>query len=164
MKPGKIIVLAALIGAASPANANDEDHFIDTMEEGLKVQMLLYKRVSPEVAEQIKPVSFNDEDRKVLACVFSRAQEEDIGELIDLAEERNEELNALILGDTTISLATLEQRPDVMALMQAQADIGTDEDRKTMEAINTECGAMQMMMAKMNQSGVMEAMRSINTD
>ena len=164
MNSTKTIVLSLILFCVSSANAITEEDFVAGMEEGIRAQMLLYKRISPEVAAKIKPVSFTAEEKKVFSCVVSKAEDAGVMALVDEAAERTAKLNALIVEDTTISLATLEQRPDVMALMSAEAGIGTKAEKEAIETINVECGTIQLMMVKMQASGVAAALRPVNTD
>jgi len=152
--------------AKSPASAlgigNKEKQYIEAMEVGFESQMKLYSRVSPEAAGLIKPVTFDEEDRDIIRCVIRGLKDEGMEKYLDMGIDANKNLNRLIEENPDLSMKTIESHPEAMKLLQGgevMDSMDAVESEKSM-AINKRCGTMSMMMDKMNESGIMEAMQS----
>ena len=157
MKRASTSLMLLFLVLMADARASFEEQFIESMEEGMEIQFLLLTRANPEAAENMKPITFDSEDKEVFTCVLSRAEEQDLLGLYEIAMERSAELNAVILADPGISMATLNQHPEVMESIRNLSEIGTESERAAMQTISSECGMMTLMSDKIRESGLMRA-------
>lgn len=143
-----------------------EKRYIQAMEDGLQSQMKLYSRVSPAAAAMIKPVSFDAADRAVIRCSFTGMKRAGLSAYLDAGVDANKALNKAIEDNPNVSIQTLEQHPDIMALMQGGDMMQTmsDADEAKIQAVNKDCGVIAMMMKKMTESGAVAAMSHAITD
>lgn len=142
-----------------------EKQYIQSMEEGLQSQMKLYSRVSPDAAEKMKPISFNADDRDIIRCSFNGMKRAGLSKYLEVGIEASKALNQAIEDNPDVSIKTLEQYPEIMSLVGGDMlDAMSDTDEEKIQAVNTDCGVMTMILKKMNESGAMAAMTSADMD
>lgn len=107
------------VSKPTPITGNrQEKRYIQAMEDGLQSQMRLYARVSPEAAAMMKPVKFNTADRESVLCSYKGMKRAGLSAYIDLGMETNKTLNKAIDDNPDLSIITLDQHPEIMALLQ----------------------------------------------
>ncbi|MEL6415560.1 MAG: hypothetical protein AAFQ15_11535 [Pseudomonadota bacterium] len=143
---------------------NKEARFIQVMEDGFETQMLLYTRADPRIAEMMNSVNLDAGDKDKLRCAYREMKKAGMEKQIDMSIEANVKLRDVILANPDVSFKNIEDFTDIVELMDDQGQLGTEADRKAINAINSECGVMTMLMAKMEESGVMQAMMQLNVD
>lgn len=143
-----------------------EKRYIQAMEDGLQSQMRLYARVSPEAAAMMKPVKFNAADRESVLCSYRGMKRAGLSAYIDAGMDANETLNKAIDDNPDLSIITLDQNPEIMALLQGGEMMKnmSAADKDKIQAINEDCGVMDMMLKKMTESGAMAAMRTAGSE
>ena len=139
----------------------EEARFLKIMQEGMDAQMLLYKRISPAVSDMIKPVTFNNDDKDKLRCAYREMIKHGMGDQVKLSMDANVKLRQAILENPDVSFRNIDKFTDIIELMDAQGDFGSDEDFKKMTAINSDCGVSEMVLQKMKESGAQAAMMSV---
>lgn len=162
-----VVSVAASKAPATPVKGSRmEKKYIDSVETGLKTQMLLFSRTSPEVAANMKTVSLDVEDRKVIRCSIDGLKKAGLSEYLQLGIDMSDQLNKAVMDNPDLSMRTMDQYPEVMSLMTGETVLNnmSESDQETSAAITKSCGMMGMMMKKMNESGVMAAIRTVNID
>ena len=141
-----------------------EEEFVKIIQDGFETQMLLYTRSDPRVAEAMKPVTFSKADTDRLRCAYREMKKAGMSEQIEMSIRANAELRRIILDNPEVSLKNIDQYTEVIDAMDAQGKLGTDADRDKINAINSECKVISLMMEKMQESGLQEAMMSLDGD
>lgn len=156
----------SLLKPTAVKGTRQEKRYIQAMEDGLQSQMKLYSRVSPEIAEKIKPVNFDAADRDVIRCSFKGMKRAGLSKYVEAGIEANQTLNQAIEDTPNLSIKTIEQHPEIMSLMQGGDMLATmsDADADKVQVINQDCGVMGMMTKKMTESGVMAALTSTDME
>jgi hypothetical protein len=157
---------APVASSAPILGSRQEKTYIQAMEDGMQSQMKLYARLSPEAAAMIKPVSFNAADREVIRCSYTGIKRAGLSAYLDAGLEANEAFIKAIDNKPDLSIKTLEQHPEIMALMQASDMMNSmpDADKDTVLEINKDCGVIGMIVDKMTESGVMAAMSRVDAE
>ncbi|MEM7728219.1 MAG: hypothetical protein AAF311_02985 [Pseudomonadota bacterium] len=135
-----------------------ERRMIEAMETGSDTQALLFTRMSPGSESLVKPVKLKKEDREVISCVVDAARKADLEDHLEYGLQMSDRLTAAVEADETLTMATLENHPEIEALMTGSLEYGSDEEQERMQAINKECGMIGMAMRVGRESGIMDVM------
>lgn len=141
-----------------------ERRFIASMEKSLETQVLLIARMSPEAKAMIKEVSLTKDEKDKLRCIVDEAKARRATHLLEKGLDVGENFNAIVRADKTLSMETMENDPEIKAMMNGEALAMSEEDTEMMLEINTDCGMMSIMSDIMNRSGAMAAMMSTAAD
>ena len=145
--------------SAPRLRGNLESRFVQVAERSIQAQMLLYARSAPDGADQMQPISFDDDDREVFRCVAREYRNSGNGDVLEDAIETNLAMAEYIETSPSLSFMTLENDEQFQTLTE-EAYEAMDMELSEVTAINSRCGMMALMSAKLDESGATAIMMS----
>lgn len=131
-------------------------------EKSLNISTLLYSRISPEAAAQIKSVKMPPEAKDVARCLVEKVKENGIEEQFDQSMKFTQEYFEYVEKTPSLTLLNLDQDSRLQGL-QVKMNAGTD-DSKMYQAVIKECNVIKMNIKASKSTGVMEAVKAMRGD
>ncbi len=152
----RLLVVFLLILFSASIRADDRvAQYLEVMESSLNTTTLFYKRLSPEIAKQIKTVELPSEAGEVAKCVVDAAKKDNKTALFDESIKLNKEFRDYIINTPDLTLLTLEQDQEFVKIQNEM----TSSKYEPFIKYTKDCGALDMNMKLTRSSGIFEAMK-----
>ena len=154
----RIIFFIACFGFSTAVTADDRvSRYLGLMEGSFNTSRLLYTRIRPEISAKVKAVDIPEQAVVVAKCVVGKAKSEGLLSEFDSNIELNENFVKYIRETPSLTLLTLV---DDVRFSTLQNEMLSPKFSR-FQVHSEECGAIDMNMKLMKESGLFEAMNSV---